>query len=137
MRDLLNRHRDVIAYLFFGVCTTMVNILVYWLASRLLHMGTVPASVVAWVCAVLFAYLTNRKWVFHSVATGRSEILSEISRFFLARLATGVFDWAFMYVTTEKLRWHDLVMKAVANIVVIVLNYVFSKFLIFKRETKE
>ena len=137
MRDLLNKYRDVILYLFFGVCTTLANIVVYWLATRLFQMGTVPASVVAWICAVLFAYLTNRKWVFHSAASGRNEILSEISRFFMARLATGVFDWVFMYVTTEKLRWHDLVMKVLVNIVVIVLNYVFSKFRIFKRETKE
>ena len=137
MRELLRKYKDVIAYLFFGVCTTIINIVVYWAAAHLLHMPTVPATVIAWIAAVLGAYLTNRKWVFHSEAEGKTEILQEIIRFFGARLATGIFDWVFMYVTVDRLHWNDVAMKVIANIVVIVSNYVLSTLVVFRKKKNE
>jgi len=137
IRNLLEKYRDVIAYLFFGVCTTLVNIAVYWAAAHLLHMAAVPAAVIAWIAAVLAAYLTNRKWVFHSEARGRTEILQEVVRFFAARLATGVFDWLFMYVTVDRLNWNDMAMKVIANVVVIISNYVLSRLVVFRKKKKQ
>lgn len=134
IRKLLEKYKDIIAYLVFGVLTTVINIAVYALAAHALSMPTVPATVLAWIAAVLFAYLTNRKWVFHSEAAGQAEILKEIIRFFAARLATGIFDWVFMYITVDRLAWPDVAMKVIANIVVIVGNYVLSKALVFKKK---
>ncbi len=137
LRELLKKYKDVIAYLFFGVCTTIINIVVYWAAAHLLHLGAVPSSIIAWFAAVLGAYLTNRKWVFHSEASGKMEIFREVLRFFAARLATGVFDWLFMYVTVDRLHWNDMAMKIIANVVVIISNYVLSKLVVFrKRKTQ-
>lgn len=69
--------RDVVLYVAFGVCTTVVNIVVYWLAAHVLGTGVMAGTVVAWVAAVLFAYLTNRRWVFHSEARGAAALARE------------------------------------------------------------
>ena len=135
MQTIYRKYKDVIPYLFFGVCTTLVNIVVFWVFARLLNIGVMPSTVVAWAAAVLFAYLTNRKWVFHSEATGTAEIVKEIITFFGCRLATGFLDFAMMYLLVECLHFNDLFIKTSANLLVIVLNYVASKLVIFKRRT--
>ena len=134
LKELIQKYKDIIAYGIFGVLTTIINIVVYWAAAHLLHLDTVPATVIAWIAAVLGAYLTNRKWVFHSEASGSREILQEILRFFAARLATGIFDWVFMYVTVDRLGWNDVAMKVIANVVVIITNYVLSKLVVFRKK---
>ena len=125
-------YREIAAYLIFGVLTTVVNIVVYWLAAHPLNIATVPSSVIAWIASVLFAYVTNRIWVFHSETTEKAGILREMFYFFAARLATGVLDWAFMYVSVDLLHYNDVVMKIVANVIVVIMNYLASKLFIFK-----
>lgn len=132
-KDLFEKYKDVIPYGIFGVLTTLVNISVYWVMAHILGMRTVPSSIIAWVAAVSFAYLTNRKWVFHSEAHTTRAIIKEILYYFLCRLMTGVFDWLFMYVTVDMLHWHDVWMKFIANVMVIVLNYLASRFVVFKK----
>ena len=132
LKRLYEKYKDIIPYAVFGVLTTGVNILVYWLAAHILGLGVMPSTIIAWVAAVLFAYVTNRKWVFHSEAHEASQILKEIASFFACRLATGVVDWIFMFVFVDVLHLNDVVIKAIANIVVIILNYVASKLIIFK-----
>lgn len=124
--------KEVVAYLVFGVLTTLVNIIVYWVAAHPLGIKTVPSSVIAWIAAVLFAYVTNRIWVFHSETTGKSGIFREMLYFFGARFATGVIDWVFMYVTVDLLAFNDVYMKVIANVIVVILNYLASKMFIFK-----
>ena len=94
-----------------------------------------PSTIIAWVLSVLFAYLTNRKWVFHSQAHGAQEILKEITSFFGCRLATGVLDWACMLFFVDILKYNDVLIKILANVLVIVLNYVASKVVIFKKRS--
>ena len=118
-------------YLFFGVCTTLVNIISYYVFAHILKCSVMLSTIVAWVLAVLFAYITNRKWVFESKAKNKKEIFSEIVSFFSCRLATGVVDWLGMYFFVEKLGFNDVVIKAIVNIVVIILNYIFSKLIVF------
>lgn len=131
--DVQKNFKEIIAYLVFGVLTTLVNIVVYWVAAHPLGIKTVPSSIIAWIAAVLFAYVTNRIWVFHSETSGRSGILREMFYFFSARLATGVIDWVFMYVTVDMLSFNDVYMKVIANVIVVILNYVASKLLIFRK----
>lgn len=131
--DVQKNLKEIIAYLVFGVLTTLVNIVVYWVAAHPLGIKTVPSSIIAWIAAVLFAYVTNRIWVFHSETSGRSGILREMFYFFSARLATGVIDWVFMYVTVDMLSFNDVYMKVIANVIVVILNYVASKLLIFRK----
>lgn len=133
MKKLYEKYKDVIPYLFFGVCTTVVNIVVYWLLAYPLHIATMISTIIAWIAAVLFAYVTNRKWVFHSSAVTMFDIVKEAFSFFACRLATGFVDWACMFVFVDLLHMNDVVIKFIANVIVILLNYVASKMVIFKK----
>lgn len=124
--------RDLILYGVFGVLTTVVNIVAYWLTAHLFGMGTIPSSVLAWICAVTFAYLTNRTWVFHSTASESSDIVREAVSFFAARLATGMLDWVTMWLFVDVMGIPDMSVKVFANVMVIILNYVASKLVVFK-----
>ena len=133
VRALLCKYRDIIPYLFFGVCTTMVNVVVYWCCAHPLKMSIMLSTVIAWILAVFFAYITNRKWVFKSEANTREKIAREMISFFGCRITTGIADWLCMFVFVELLEINDVVIKAVANILVIILNYVASKLFVFRK----
>ena len=134
LKELFSKYSHIIAYGVFGVLTTLANIVVYWIMAHVFHLGTMPSTLVAWVSAVLFAYVTNRKWVFHSEASGRKSILKELVSFFACRIATGVLDWVCMYVFVDVLHINDMFIKVSVNILVIILNYVASKLVIFKKK---
>ncbi len=134
IKQLFTRYKHVIFYLFFGVCTTAVNVIVYWIAVHVFHMPVMAGTILAWLLAVLFAYTSNRKWVFHSEAMGVSEIWKELISFFACRLATGFVDWICMFIFVDIMDLNDVLIKFLANIVVIVLNYVASKLIIFKKK---
>lgn len=130
------KYKDLIPYAIFGVLTTIVNMVVYWLMAHPFGVEVIPSTVVAWVLAVLFAYITNRKWVFHSEADTTNAIVKEILSFFACRLATGFVDLACMFIFVDVLHMNDVIIKFVANVIVIVLNYVASKLIIFKQKKK-
>lgn len=131
IKELFLKYKEMILYLFFGGCTTLVNIIVYYICSRM-GLRTSLSTVIAWALSVLFAYVTNRKFVFKSKAFGFLPILKEISGFFLCRFATGLLDLVIMVVFVDFLHLNDMVIKVLSNILVIVLNYVASKLFIFK-----
>ena len=133
LRNLYKKHKDIIPYIFFGVCTTIINVIVYWIISHMFKAATMPSTIVAWLVAVFFAYITNRKWVFHSEATTLRKVIIEGLSFLGCRLATGVLDWLCMFVFVDILKFNDLIIKLMANILVIVLNYLASKLIIFKK----
>lgn len=134
LKDLFQKYKDLILYGVFGILTTIANIAVYWLMAHPFHLSTMSSTIAAWVAAVLFAYVTNRKWVFHSEARTKNEIIKEISSFFACRLATGVVDWLCMWIFVDILLFHDVAIKTIANVVVIILNYVASKLVVFNRK---
>ena len=80
IKQYWDKYKDVILYLVFGVFTTVVNIVSYWLCAHVLGLGVMASSVIAWALAVFFAYVTNRTMVFHSSATGKGEILKRYDR---------------------------------------------------------
>ncbi len=131
--DLFLKYREMILYVFFGGCTTLVNIVVYFICSRL-YMGTLVSTGIAWFLSVLFAYVTNRIYVFESKSKEFKLIVREMVSFFSCRLSTGLLDMANMYVFVDLLHWNDLLIKVLSNVVVIVLNYAVSKWFIFKRK---
>lgn len=132
--SFLKKYKDILLYLFFGVLTTLVNTIAYWVFAHLLNTDTVIGTGFAWFIAVLFAYLTNRKWVFHSEAVTKQEIITEMISFFSARLFTGFVDLLIMKIFVDYLGFNDIVVKFASNILVIVLNYIASKLIIFKKK---
>ncbi|MCQ2547034.1 MAG: GtrA family protein [Clostridia bacterium] len=133
-RRLPEKYRDTIPYVFFGILTTLVNILVYWLMAHVLCVPVMASTIIAWFAAVFFAYVTNRKWAFHSEAKGRMKIAKEIVSFYACRLATGLLDWTCMYVFADMMQQNDLAVKMLSTVMVVVLNYLASKTIIFRRD---
>ena len=133
IRKMWAKYREAILYLFFGGCTTLVNFIVYWLCTRPVDLGTGIASALAWLLSVLFAYGTNRRWVFESSAKGAQAVLAEMAKFFAGRVATGVMDIVIMLVTVDLLGAPVMVMKILSNVLVIILNYFISKLIVFRK----
>lgn len=127
-------YKNLIPYAFFGVLTTVVNMIVFWVMAHPLGVSVMASTVVAWIVAILFAYITNRKWVFRSEAHTQKEVVKEITSFFTCRLTTGVIDWMCMFIFVDLLRFNDVVIKFIANLIVIILNYVASKLIIFRHK---
>ena len=133
MRELYHKYKEQTLYILFGVLTTLVNIVVYYLVADVLQIYYLLANVLAWVASVLFAFATNKTWVFESKSWKASVVLPEMGGFFLARVATGVLDMALMWLLIDVLLWEQMFAKVLVNVVVIVLNYVASKLWIFRK----
>ena len=131
--ELLQRYKSQLLYLFFGGCTTLVNVVVYGVCTRMAALSTTSSTAVAWGTAVLFAYITNRTWVFESRARTAPDILREAWSFLLCRLATFALDLAVMYFCVDRLGLPDIPVKLLSNLLVIVLNYIASKLIIFSK----
>lgn len=132
--DLLKKYRSFIAYAFFGICTTLVNILCYRVFYFTLALPNVAATVLAWLLAVLFAFVTNKLWVFKSPSFAPAVLMGELMKFFVCRIATGLLDVTVMWLAVDKMRQNAMLWKVISNVVVIVLNYVASKLVIFVRK---
>lgn len=126
---LLRQYREIIAYLIFGVLTTLVNIVVYFVANNLLSINYLISNFLAWFISVLFAYITNRAYVFESTS---SQFIKEAIKFFGSRLTTGLIDMGLMWLLVSFTPIDDILIKILVNIIVIVLNYIFSKLFVFK-----
>lgn len=133
IKQLWEKYQAIVLYMIFGVATTVVNVLVYWLSAHLLGLSVMASTALAWILAVLFAYVTNRRWVFKSAAKVWKEIIKEIIAFFVCRLATGLVDGIAMFILVDIVGLNDIIVKAAANIIVIILNYIASKMIIFKK----
>lgn len=131
MKELLLKYKEVIMYLIFGVLTTVVNIVVYYIMADMLQVHYMISNIIAWFLSVLFAYVTNRKYVFESKS---QHILKEMVSFFGARLATGIMDMVFMWIFVGFSLLPDFVAKVITNVFVIIANYILSKLVVFKGE---
>ena len=125
---------EVIRYLVMGVLATAVSMASYMIA-RYFGVNYQASNVISWICAVTFAYVTNKFYVFQSQATDSKTILKEVLGFYGARLATLGLEMAVMWLMVDLLSLHDFLAKCAGQIVVMVTNYVFSKFLIFKKKS--
>ena len=134
MADWYRKHKEGMRYLIFGALSTVLNIILYSMMYYLLHISNAVSNVIAWILCVIFAYLTNKFYVFCSKTTKTTDLIREIVSFVGCRLATLVIDELIMVVTVDKLGWPGLIMKIIANIIVIILNFVFSKIIIFKNK---
>ena len=134
MKELFMKYKEVISYLFFGVLTTVVNFVVYFACTDGLHINYLAATAVSWVAAVLFAYVTNRKWVFESKVSGFTPILREMAVFVGCRVFSGVMDMGIMFISVDMIGISDRIAKFVTQVAVVVLNYIFSKIIIFRNK---
>lgn len=131
---ILKKYQQPILYLFFGICTTIVNIITYYLSAHILSLSVILSTCLAWLVSVIFAYITNKWWVFESKSLRLKAVIQEFLSFTGYRLFTGACDLLIMLIFVDSLGMDDLFVKIASNILVVVLNYIFSKMIIFKRK---
>lgn len=133
LKALMVRYRDVIVYLAFGVLTTAVNYIVYLPCYNVLGLSGSASNAIAWVGAVAFAYLTNKPFVFQSHDWSAKTVIPELTKFVGCRVGSGVLETAIIFLTVDWLGWNGNVMKLLTSVLVVVLNYIGSKLLVFKK----
>lgn len=133
MKYVFFKYRHLILYGVFGVLTTVINIGVYWLFYSVIGISNVFSNILAWIFAVLFAFVTNKIWVFESKNRGIRFVFKELWKFMIARISTGLIDLLIMFVGVDVLSGPATLLKICANIIVIVMNYVLSKLFVFKK----
>ncbi|MGO3913805.1 GtrA family protein [Enterococcus viikkiensis] len=124
---------EVFVYLFFGGLATVVNIVTFAFAYQIFHFNWPISNAISWICSVLFAFVTNKLWVFQSKTVGFKALTWEFSKFLFARILSFGMDMACMYLFIDMLHTGNLVAKLITQIVVVVANYIFSKVFIFKK----
>lgn len=126
-------NRETVSYLIFGILTTIVNYASYE-AFKWLGLHYTAATILAWVLAVAFAYITNKLYVFESKSFERAVLLREITAFVSCRVLSGLCDLGFMVFSVELLHMNDSIAKLISNVFVVIINYIFSKLFIFRKK---
>lgn len=133
-RSLWEKYRSILIYLIFGVLTTAVNYLVYIPCLKLLGLSASVSNVIAWCVAVLFAFLTNKPFVFESKDWSAKTVVPEFTKFVGTRVASGLMETVILMVAVDMLGWNGVIWKLVTNVIVVILNYIGSKLLVFRRK---
>ena len=139
IKKIYLKYKEIINYLIFGVLTTIVSLLTYYLLvftildpNKAIELQI--ANIISWITCVTFAYITNRKYVFNSK---NKNIIKEVIKFYSSRLTTLFLDMILMYIFVTKLEFNDKIIKIIIQIIIIILNYILSKLLVFKKNKEE
>ena len=138
LKKMYKKYKEIINYLIIGGLTTVVSLISFYLVRILIftkdtQLDIQISNVISWIFAVLFAFITNKKYVFESKTTGTKKI-KEMIKFYLSRLTTLIIDMVTMWILTAPLNINDKVSKIIVQFIIVVLNYVFSKLFVFKKE---
>lgn len=133
IRNLIEKYWDILSYLFFGVLTTIVNYVVYLPCYNLMGLSAVVSNGIAWVIAVAFAYLTNKPFVFKSHDWSAKTVVPELSKFVGCRIGSGLAESLILLLAVDILGWNGNLWKLLTNVLVVILNYIGSKLLVFKK----
>ena len=133
--DIFKKRREIIMYIICGAATTLVSLLIYYVCAEFFFdvnnaFQLQIINVISWVLSVLFAFITNKILVFKS----KDSPFKEMMRFYLARIGTLLIDMFLMYLFVTVLLQNDMLAKCVVSVVVIILNYIFGKVLVFRKE---
>ncbi len=136
MKEIYIKYKEMINYLIVGGLTTCVSLLTYYLLTFTILNPDIStelqiATIISWIISVLFAFFTNKKYVFESKNKFN---LKEMISFILSRLSTLFIEMLLMYLLVTICKYNDKIMKIVVQIIVIILNYLLSKFLVFKKK---
>lgn len=128
------KYKESIMYIVFGVLTVLINIISYIALTRIFEINYMTSNALAWIIAVLFAYITNKFFVFESNSVNLAFLIKEFSAFVSCRLFSGLMEMVLMYVMIDMMCINDFLVKVFTNVLVVVLNYILSKLIIFKKQ---
>lgn len=129
------KHKEVINYLIFGFLSFVVSMATYYLAR--ICFDYVISNIISWVIAVIFSYVTNKLFVFESKIEGKRKLVKEFVTFILSRIFTLVLETLILYMMVDLMNMNDRMVKVIAQIIVILMNYILSKLIIFKKKKTE
>jgi len=131
--SLYKKNEEIINYLIVGGFTTIVSLGSFALLIRVLNINYLFANIVSWILAVLFAYFTNKIFVFKSKRDKFIDNLKEMGSFFSSRIFTLIIDYALMILFIELFKIDEVISKLIVQIFILILNYVLSKIVVFKK----
>lgn len=134
IRALIEKYWDIVSYLFFGICTTIVNYIIYLPCYNILGLSASVSNILSWVVAVAFAYLTNKPFVFRSHDWSAKTVIPELTKFIGCRVGSGAAETVILLLTVDLLGWNGNIWKLLTQILVVILNYVFSKLIVFRKK---
>ncbi|MCI8999728.1 MAG: GtrA family protein [Clostridia bacterium] len=129
------KHKEVINYLIFGFLSFVVSMATYYLAR--ICFDYVISNIISWIIAVIFSYVTNKLFVFESKIEGKRKLVKEFVTFILSRIFTLVLETLILYMMVDLMNMNDRMVKVIAQIIVILMNYILSKLIIFKKKKTE
>lgn len=132
--SLFHKHEQIISYVFFGGLTTLVNFIVYYPLYNLCHLSASLSNILAWIVAVIFAYLTNKPFVFKSKDWSMKTVAPEFAKFVGSRFGSGLLETVIIRITVDILLWNGNLWKIIVSVLVVILNYITSKFFAFKKK---
>lgn len=134
IRELIVKYWDIVSYLFFGVCTTIVNYLIYIPCYNVWGMSATVSNMIAWVVAVAYAYLTNKPFVFKSHDWSVKTVVPELTKFIGCRVGSGAAETLILFLAVDLLGWNGNIWKLLTQVMVVILNYIGSKLLVFRKK---
>ena len=140
-KELYKKYKEIINYVIVGGLTTVVSIGSFYLVRVLIfksdsQLDIQISNIISWILAVLFAFFANKKYVFESKKNGKDQFI-EMIKFYLSRLSTLIIEMICMWILTSLLKIDDKISKLLVQFIVMVLNYVFSKIFVFKKDEKK
>jgi len=135
IKNIYNKYKEIINYLIFGTLTTLIALTIYYvLTFTVLNSDNAielqVANIISWTGGFIFAYITNRKFVFNS----KNNRLKELFLFFLSRISTLLLDMLIMFIFVTLLKYNDSIFKLISQVIVIISNYILSKLIVFKKQ---
>lgn len=130
IKKLINK--ETILYVIFGVLTTIVNLIAYYLFSNIININYLISNAIAWIISVVFAYITNKFFVFNSSYINKDVIIEEFIKFMNCRLISGLSEVVLLFLFVDLLLMNDIVAKLIIGVLVVLINFIFSKVFIFK-----
>lgn len=134
LKELLRRHSDILLYLVFGLLTTAVNYMVYLPCYNWLQLSSAVSNVLAWAAAAAFAFVTNKPFVFHSHDWSAKKLIPELTGFIGTRLGSGGLETVILLIFVDMLHMNGNLWKLLTSVIVVVLNYIGSKTLVFRKK---
>ena len=136
-KALIVKYWEVLIYLVFGVLTTVVNYVIYLPVYNILGLSAALSNAIAWVGAVAFAYLTNKPFVFKSHDWSMKTVVPELTKFVGCRVASGAAETVILLLTVDMLHWNGNLWKLLTSVLVVILNYIASKLLVFRKKYEQ
>lgn len=132
-KPFYEKHKDIVLYIFFGGLTTVVSFVTFWFFVDVVNLHELIANTFSWIFAVAFAFFTNRIWVFNSPTKTVKDFLIQMVLFYGGRLLSFAVEMGIIYIFITLLGYNDLVVKLSATIIVLILNYIISKVIVFRK----